>query len=186
MSAFEVKTQVRRIAAAEYNLLPLLAKKRTEENLQFFRYLQRIPATKLDELAMPVASRNIEAIDCTQCANCCKTLEPGLHEHEIAVLAKHSGMDSQTFQAQHIHREADTGIWFLRPMPCLFLRQNRCTIYEVRPECCRDYPHLLRQGLKFRLRSVLRNYTICPIVFNTLEELKMVTGFFQQSEDQKG
>ena len=34
-------------------------------------------------------------------------------------------------------------------MPCKFLKENRCTIYSVRPEVCQNYPVFTYEGLVF-------------------------------------
>ena len=44
--------------------------------------------------------------------------------------------------------------------------------YEVRPEDCRSYPHIWKNGFATRLMGVLNNYSICSIVFNVYEQLK--------------
>jgi hypothetical protein len=57
-------------------------------------------------------------------------------------------------------------------LPCPFLSGNTCTVYDVRPEDCRSYPHLRKGEFVFRLMGVVCNCAVCPIVYNVLERLK--------------
>ncbi|MFQ6083710.1 MAG: YkgJ family cysteine cluster protein, partial [Candidatus Aminicenantia bacterium] len=57
---------------------------------------------------------------------------------------------------------------------CPFFQNNSCIIEEARPEMCRTYPSLLEDDFRFRLLNVIKNYEICPIVFNVYEELEQI------------
>ncbi|MFZ4394680.1 MAG: YkgJ family cysteine cluster protein [Kiritimatiellia bacterium] len=56
--------------------------------------------------------------------------------------------------------------------PCPFLSENRCRVYEHRPDTCRSYPHLQKKEFVFRLTQAVGNCSVCPIVFNVYERLK--------------
>lgn len=176
----------RQLAACDFGLLPHLAERRREENRRFMRFLRTIPSAQVDRWALPVAQKHTAATDCKQCANCCRQVQPGLHDDEVRRLAGCIGISEAEFAQRHLRREPDTGIAYLHALPCIFLNQNRCAVYSKRPLSCQDFPHLLRPGLKFRLRSLLRNYALCPIVFNTWEELKVLTGFRQNDPPAQG
>ena len=62
---------------------------------------------------------------------------------------------------------------------CIFLDGNDCTIYEGRPDTCRDFPHLVRGAgsLESRMWQMIDRATYCPIVYNSLEEFKEIMGF---------
>jgi hypothetical protein len=52
-------------------------------------------------------------------------------------------------------------------------------IYAARPKTCRDFPHI-RVGdhtLGARPSSLARWAALCPIIYNSLEAYKHVTGF---------
>ncbi|MDW8394467.1 MAG: YkgJ family cysteine cluster protein [Chitinophagales bacterium] len=166
-----------RIAAGQYALLPEIARTRREENLRFLRMIQSVPSERFDRVALPIAQEQTERIDCTLCANCCRSVQPGVLPEELPVLARCAHMEVTSFSRQWVKKEAGTGIAYLHRLPCLFLQENRCSIYNDRPLSCRDYPHLQHPGLKFRLRSLISQYSVCPIVFNTLEALKEAFGF---------
>jgi Fe-S-cluster containining protein len=108
-------------------------------------------------------------IDCLDCANCCKKLEPGLETNEIEKLAALNQQSIELFREQCIAYDGEA--LYLQTKPCLFLEDCACRIYEHRPAACAGYPHLHQPDMKFR-RSLWENYAICPIVFNVLELLK--------------
>ena len=55
---------------------------------------------------------------------------------------------------------------------CPFLKNNKCACYSVRPESCRTYPQLHKNEFTSRLFGIIKNHSICPIVFNVYEMLK--------------
>lgn len=157
--------------------MPQIAQQKQEENLSFKKFLQAIPSKEIDTKVHAIASEVSNQIDCTQCANCCKSVEPGVHEDELEKLARHKQMMLADFKQNFVAEEPGTGIQFLKHTPCIFLKQNKCNIYTDRPSACADYPHLHQPQFKFRLRSILMNYPVCPIVYNTVEKLKDELGF---------
>jgi Fe-S-cluster containining protein len=56
---------------------------------------------------------------------------------------------------------------------------NDCTIYEDRPDTCRNFPHLVRGAgsIESRMWQMIDRATYCPIVYNSLEEYKEIVGF---------
>ena len=71
--------------------------------------------------------------------------------------------------------EADDedGPYKARQKPCPFLGDdNRCTIYEVRPTVCWEYPHTDKEGFNFRTMGVASNALVCPAVFWIVEQMK--------------
>ena len=63
--------------------------------------------------------------------------------------------------------------YVLKKLPCSFLMQdNRCSIYDVRPKACREFPHTDRIKQKQLLNLTQKNTEVCPAVFNIIENLK--------------
>ena len=62
---------------------------------------------------------------------------------------------------------------------CVFLKNNLCTIYEARPDACRNFPHVGvgTHSLGGRPSSHARWAVFCPIIYNALESYKHLTGF---------
>lgn len=53
----------------------------------------------------------------------------------------------------------------LKQSPCTFLmNDNKCFIYDVRPQACREYPHTDRKRFVQILDLTEKNALICPAV----------------------
>lgn len=150
---------------------------RKEENKSFKEFLKAIPTKNVDIHVQELNEKVSAEIDCTACANCCKILEPPVGEVEIRPLAQTKNLTTATFKKEYVGQESGTNIQFLKCQPCIFLQDKHCGIYEIRPASCADYPHLTNPNFKYRWKSVMANYGICPIVFNVVEKLKMKIGF---------
>lgn len=153
------------------------AKSKKQENEAFRNFIKSIPTNRLDEKVFQLNESVSAKIDCTKCANCCKTVEPGVTQEEIGRLAQLNRQSTEEFIKSFISSEPGTGIQYLNHQPCIFLKENKCSIYEARPSSCADYPHLGHQHFKFRFKSIMNQYSVCPIVFNVVEELKKISGF---------
>ncbi len=160
----------------------MAAAERREGNKHFKEFLKAIPTKKVDALVQELNKEVASRIDCTTCANCCKILEPPVEQEEIDRLAISKKLKSKIFISNYIGKEPGTDIQFLKCQPCIFLHEKRCGIYEVRPASCADYPHLAQPNFKYRWKSVMANYGICPIVFNVVELLKSKLNYMSASE----
>lgn len=122
----------------------------------------------VDELAKPI----IEAIDCTQCANCCRRLDVYLTPEDAAQLATGLSIPVQDVRTQYIDAAVNEGEWgVFRARPCAFLHGNLCSIYPHRPESCRAYPEFT-PDFRWQLNHILGGVGLCPIIFNVVEQVK--------------
>jgi uncharacterized protein len=157
-----------------------LGEKKQAENEKFRRHLKR---HNFPELKFRRVAEQIEAeIDCRTCANCCRVAETDVTERDIARLARYLGMSQHEFVAQYTTTSAfeqKEPILRRRESGCIFLDENECTIYEARPDTCRDFPHLIRGAGSFesRMWQMVDRATYCPIVYNSLEEFKDMVKF---------
>jgi Fe-S-cluster containining protein len=106
-------------------------------------------------------------------------VSPTLSEGDVEPLATHLGMGHTEFESKYLARADSTSDnpWLMRERPCLFLKDNCCTVYEHRPANCRDYPYLHKPEFTARALSMIGRLSECPIVFEVWEELKKATGF---------
>ena len=152
-----------------------LARQRKEENWDFRCYLRELPTTirKIDETVQTVYGEVCRKIDCTECANCCREMQPVLIPADVKRLARHLKMTVKGFTTRYLKQapEGEAGHIF-KSRPCPFLADNHCTVYEDRPRDCRSYPHLHRKGFVYRISQAVANYGVCPIIYNTYERLK--------------
>jgi Fe-S-cluster containining protein len=90
----------------------------------------------------------------------------------VARLALALGRTVPEVQETYLQFEEDGGGTWCLPAPCPLLDGNLCSVYNARPDECREYPHLHSD---FRAASISRinNAFICPIVFNVIEEMKV-------------
>jgi Fe-S-cluster containining protein len=158
----------------------LLGESKAEENRDFRRYLTA-HHHRIEELHK-VAAKIQEEIDCTQCGNCCRYSIVTVNAPEIAEIADYLGCEPTQVVQQYTIPDPDSHT--VRQLAsntegCVFLDGNLCTIYDVRPKACRDFPHLAlhERSLGGRLSSVSRWASLCPIIYNALETYKHVVGY---------
>ena len=162
-----------------------LGEHKREENLRFRKWMK---SHTFVERQFRQAAHDVEdAIDCRQCAECCRVTEVQLVERDVARLARFLGMSEREFMEKHTALDED-GAAILRrvkkeekegSMQCEFLDGNDCTVYEARPTNCERFPHLVRGAgsLESRMWAFADRATYCPIVFNWLEAVKGLTKF---------
>jgi len=151
-----------------------LAQQRKEANWAFRCSLKRSDLSirsidlKVHDLYWEVSRE----IDCTKCANCCKTVHPVLKPADAKRLAKHLELSVNEFRSRFLADDPAREGSVFRDQPCPFLQDNLCKVYDHRPSDCRSYPHLHKRDFVFRLTQVFLNCSVCPIVFNVYEQLK--------------
>jgi uncharacterized protein len=157
----------------------LQGEKKRPENERFRRYLKS--HSHSDRTLRHIAEEIEGQIDCTQCANCCKSATVTIAERDVERLARYLRTTTAKFLADYtVDSPAEGRI--LRRMPeagCVFLEGNLCTVYEARPDTCQRFPHLVRgQGsLASRMWQFIDRACYCPIVFNSLEAFKEALRF---------
>lgn len=148
------------------------SKLKSEENQQFFKRLKKIKPKVLDKLIHPLHEEVFECTNCLKCANCCTTTGPLFTDKDISRIAKHLRIKPFEFTQQYLRIDEDRD-YVLKSVPCTFLGEdNYCSIYEVRPKACREYPHTDRKKQNQLLNLTEKNIEVCPAVFNIVEKLK--------------
>ena len=152
------------------------ALEKEDENDAFRNYLGNYNADYLDSLVKPLAEAITPRIDCTACGACCRSLMINVTDSDALRMANGIQMEADAFKNEYLE-ESMGGQKIMKSMPCHFLNNNQCTQYEYRFTECREFPHLHRKNFKGRLFGTLVHYAMCPIIYNVVEELKVVTGF---------
>ena len=160
-----------------------LAEEREDQNWRFRSFLKGVDLD-IEELDA-IVHRHYEAvssqIDCCACGNCCREMLPVLLTSDVARLAVGLNLsEAQTIDRFLVSEDQKETLTFNKK-PCPLLSGNRCTAYASRPDDCRSFPHLNKEGFVFRLIQAVENYSICPIVFNVFERLK--TELWCKSDD---
>ena len=148
------------------------SKLKRKENKKFFRDLKRINSKKLDQTIHSLHQNEFECIDCLKCANCCTTTGPLFTDKDISRISRFLKIKPSLFTDKFLRVDEDQD-YVLKKLPCSFLLQdNRCSIYDVRPKACREFPHTDRIKQKQLLSLTQKNTEVCPAVFNIIENLK--------------
>jgi Fe-S-cluster containining protein len=154
--------------------LPKRAREKQAENKRFFTKLKKKPAKNLDYLMQELHEAEFERTDCLKCANCCKTTGPLFTNADIERISKHFRLKPQQFIDQYLRVDEDND-HVLQKVPCALLgADNYCSIYDVRPKACREFPHTNRKKFHQISNLTLNNVAICPAAFNIVEEMKRV------------
>ncbi len=152
--------------------LPQKASEKHSENKKFFTKLKKKPPKNLDYVMQELHEAEFQRTDCLQCANCCKTTGPLFTNADIERIAKYFRMKPQRFIATYLRVDEEND-YVLQQVPCAFLGQdNYCSIYEVRPKACREFPHTDRKKFQQISNLTLKNVAVCPAAFNIVEEMK--------------
>lgn len=151
-----------------------LAKRKENENMKFFARLRAKKVRDLDGVVHELHEHAFSEINCLDCANCCKSLGPRLTKPDIERISKSLKMTTAKMIETYLKIDED-GDYVFRKMPCTFLLPgNYCSVYEVRPKACREYPHTDRRKFHQILTLTLKNSFICPVAFRIIERLKTI------------
>jgi uncharacterized protein len=152
--------------------LSILAKAARKEHAALVKRLISRNNRKLDELVHRIHETVFDTINCLDCANCCRTLGPRVTDADVQRIAAKLRITPSAFVEKHLVVDED-GDFIFRSMPCPFLEMdNYCSVYDVRPKACREYPHTDRRRIYQVLPLTLKNNAICPAVYEILELLK--------------
>ncbi|WP_036152233.1 YkgJ family cysteine cluster protein [Maribacter forsetii] len=152
--------------------LPQKAKEKYNENKKFFVKLRKKPPKNLDYIMQELHEAEFERTDCLTCANCCKTTGPLFTNADVERISKSFRMKPQKFIETYLRIDEEND-YVLQQTPCTFLgADNYCSIYDVRPKACREFPHTDRKKFQQISNLTLKNVAICPAAFNIVEEMK--------------
>lgn len=168
MKAIESEADLGRIA--------VLAREKEAENDSFREFLASHDADEIDQLVAELNSEISPQISCTDCGNCCKSLMVNINEGEADRLSDHLRISRSAFDEKYIEKGGN-GMMLLNAIPCHFLADNKCSVYEYRFEGCREFPALHLPGFKKRVFTTFMHYDRCPIIFNVVERLKLALEF---------
>lgn len=80
---------------------------------------------------------------CTGCGNCCAK-EPGavfVTDEEISTMAHELNITKKVFLEKYTRKLHGRTALLERPnFDCVFLKENRCSLYQARPKQCKTYP----------------------------------------------
>ena len=146
-----------------------------QDNLDFLKVLKDVQKTNRTLSDLKVLHEEVfNEIDCVKCANCCKTAPPILESTDIGPLAKHKGISKKQFKKKYVLEDIN-GELTMNGVPCQFLEDSgECSVYDIRPKACRQFPHTDESGYPFRAKMNANNTIVCPAAFHILDRLKQL------------
>jgi len=124
--------------------------------------------------ANEVHEKVFSEMDCLQCANCCKSIPPIVSKRDSKRIASELGITVKEFSDKFLRVDSD-GDTVINQSPCPFLQEdNKCSIYDVRPNACRQYPHSGDFQFFKNISHHKRNAKYCPALFEILRRLTAV------------
>jgi uncharacterized protein len=140
--------------------------------------------TELDTLVERVAAPIIAAIDCTRCANCCRSLDVALTPADADRLAQGINVPLDTILTEYPDHQRGQVMdeWaVMRGKPCPFLAGTLCSVYAHRPETCRLYPDFT-PDFRWTLSHTIEGAGLCPIIYNVLSAMVPVVDALDRPE----
>ena len=131
---------------------------------KIFRKMKQAKPNDLDQKFHKGHEAEFKKMDCLSCANCCKTTSPIFRDADIRRISKHLRIKEGKFISDYLRMDEEQD-YVLKSSPCSFLdNDNTCSIYDVRPLACREYPHTDRKNMFQVLEITAENSLICPAV----------------------
>ena len=142
----------------------------------FKRYLGKIeknPPRHLDKIAETIDAEVWKEVDCLSSANCCKSMTPTFSGKDIRRIAAHFEITPKEFKERWLEFDKESGDWVNVKQPCQFLNptNNMCSIYEVRPVDCADFPHLKKKKMVEYIHVHQQNIAYCPATYKMVEKM---------------
>jgi len=140
----------------------------------FLDKLDELVPEDLPELVAKEDAAVWREVHCMECANCCKTMTPTFTKADVKRISAHLDMKPKDFMDKWLVKEEDSGDWINTTQPCQFLVDNKCSIYEVRPEDCAQFPHHNKKPFDLYNDTFKNNLIHCPATLTLIDRLKKV------------
>ena len=148
------------------------AERKSDENFGFLHWLKfHKDPDHVDRIAGESHGEVFSEIDCTDCGNCCRVIRPTFDKSDIERISSHLQISEEEFVETYLQIGEDNE-YETKTLPCPFLKENKCGIYDIRPTTCREYPHTDKEGFSSRKYLHSGNAEVCPAVYHILETMK--------------
>ncbi len=153
-----------------------------EENYQsqkksLHRFLKKFDdktVTGINALVDEASDAAWAKVDCLSCANCCKVMTPTFTKADLKRISAHFRMSEKDFYNKWLETDKKNGDKVNRIQPCQFLNldDNKCSIYEIRPEDCAKFPHFKRKPFADYNHIHKQNIEYCPATLTFITHLQ--------------
>lgn len=150
---------------------------------RFLTQLKKYPPKRLNRLTSMLEKEVWKEVDCLSCANCCKTMTPTFNAADLKRISAYFGQTVEEFKSQWLYKERKkAGDWLNKKQPCQFLnlKDNKCSIYAIRPADCAGFPHLSK-NLKDYVHVHKQNLEYCPAAYRLVEKMMKSSGLIPLS-----
>ncbi|MEL6270060.1 MAG: YkgJ family cysteine cluster protein [Chloroflexota bacterium] len=157
--------EIKRLAAQRHDEFDVLR--------HYLEFRDDLTDAEIDAMVDEIAAPIVAAVDCTQCANCCRSLNVYLVPEDAQRLSDGLHIPLDEISVHYVdHDEAQqVGEWGkFSTSPCAFLKGKLCSVYEHRPETCRTYP-MFTPDFRWTLDDTIEGAGLCPIIYNVLSAL---------------
>ncbi len=139
---------------------------------RFLNKVEKTPIKQIDKITPIIDEEVWKEVDCLTCANCCKKMTPTFTEKDLVRVAAHFDVTVDAFKKKWLKKERN-GDWVNTKQPCQFLnmKDNKCSIYAVRPDDCAGFPHLTKKKFEEYAHVHKQNIDYCPATFKMVEKL---------------
>ncbi len=139
---------------------------------RFLNKMEKAPIKGIDKLTAVLDEEVWKEVDCLSCANCCKKMTPTFTPKDLKRVSAHFGQTIEEFKTQWLEKVRN-GDWVNTTQPCQFLnlKDNKCSIYSVRPEDCAGFPHLKKKKFVEYAHVHKQNIDYCPATFKMVEKM---------------
>ena len=140
----------------------------------FLARLEKNPPKGLHKMIDEIDKKIWEETDCLTCGNCCKVMTPTFTVKDIKRISAHFGMTPAEFKEKWLMFDKKDGDWQNQKQPCQFLnlKDNKCSIYPIRPADCAGFPHLTKKRTVDYIHVHKQNIEYCPATYKMVERMK--------------
>ena len=140
---------------------------------RFLNASEKNPPRGIDNLTKVVEPEVWQEIDCLSCANCCKKMTPTFTKQDLKRISAHFKQTPEEFTKQWLKKDSNKDL-VNKTEPCQFLnlKDNKCSIYEIRPADCAGFPHLSKRKWVEYAHIHKQNIDYCPATFRMVEKIK--------------
>ncbi len=159
--------------------LKALAREKEDENYRFRKFLKIHADEKtLDNQFKKLHEKYFKIYNCKECRNCCKEIGISMDEYELDKICNYLKLDKEKYINDNLIDRY--GEYSFKEHKCKFLDENNnCKIKKCLPRTCKEYPYTNKEERLFSLCNIVANASICPVVYEILEELKKEYNFRQ-------
>ncbi len=159
------------------SIVPDFKRKMNQNKRRFKVFLTKLEKFKIPEIEIIRTNADAQAwkeIDCLTCGNCCRSMTPTFTEEDLLRIAPHFNMTVDAFKTKWLKYEPKDKDWVNKKQPCQFLNlnDNKCSIYEIRPDDCAKFPHHLKKDMDDYIDVYKQNIMYCPATYKWTEIMK--------------